>query len=246
MTSQVLIIFIIVASLLLSSCARYIKQDIPKSIIHDVVKTELTNSDNIIEVKINDFTAPIRIKGIENDDILLGVDSKGDEVKIAVKDIEEAWVRYLVVSNPQKSTQSSDDSYSCHGGPPPLVGTGIVYIDMLTTTTSYTSSTTSCITSEAEGKAATDEKQLEYYIQVNYYNIAKEAASICDEYIDALYDQYIKSLYVEGSQPISLTSDFFCQTLNNNYTVLFEDNEYNEFFLPALNNMVNHQLTDDI
>ena len=89
-------------------------------------------------------------------------------------------------------------------------------------------------TTEEMSQDIDDKHQLEHFIQVNYYNLAKESASGCGEYTDALYDIYTDAIYNED-----LTKDYLCKILRNDHEMLFADNEYNDDFISTLEKRIN-------
>ena len=97
---------------------------------------------------------------------------------------------------------------------------------------------TSCFTTSAEDKVIDDREQLEHFIKVSYSNLYKEAATGCDEYVDALYRKYIDAMYVDGKHDEILTNKYFCQILHSDYEKLFINNKYHHDFLPKLDDRV--------
>lgn len=89
-------------------------------------------------------------------------------------------------------------------------------------------------TTEEMGQDIDDKHQLEHFIQVNYYNMAKESASGCGEYTDVLYDIYTDAIYNQH-----LTKDYLCKILRNDHEMLFADNEYNDDFISTLEKRIN-------
>lgn len=94
MNCKSVIVYILVVTLLSTSCAtakkEVIKINIPVDILRESIKVEL-ELDKTVEVTTKSSTTPIKIIDFENDDVLSGVDSEGKEVKVAIDDIEEAW-----------------------------------------------------------------------------------------------------------------------------------------------------------
>ena len=119
MKSRSVIIFILITSLLSPACAtrnEYAKTNIPKDSFNEVIKEELALNNEIIEVKVKNRLAPIRVIGIENDDVLVGVNNDGQEVKVTIKEIEKAWTRdSLPDSNSYTETiNDCKDNPLCH------------------------------------------------------------------------------------------------------------------------------------
>ena len=106
--------------------------------------------------------------------------------------------------------------------------------------------TTSEITSNQWEEDVGDKEQLIHFIQVNYHNIAKEAASGCGEYVNALYTEYIEAfehnvtLYAEDdAYDETLTKEYFCVVIRKDYEIIFINSEYDDDFLPILENRIN-------
>ena len=119
MKSRSVIIFILITSLLSPACAtrnEYTKTNIPKDSFNEVIEAELALNNKIIEVRVKIQTAPVKVIGFANNDVLLGIDSDGQEVKIAINDIEEAWTRdSLPDSNSYTETINECENNSlCH------------------------------------------------------------------------------------------------------------------------------------
>lgn len=106
--------------------------------------------------------------------------------------------------------------------------------------------TTSEITSNQWEEDVGDKEQLVHFVKINYLSIMKEAASGCGEYVNALYSEYIEafeynvSLYNEDeAYDQMLTNENFCMVLRKDYEIIFTNSEYNDGFLPTLENRVN-------
>ena len=114
------IIFALVVSLLSTACTFYKvkvhehEYNIPISRLHETM--ESARMDVVFEVATKSSEARIRLnrlKGFESKDILLSLDSNGQEVKIAIDDVKEAWYIYYTpdskngIFSPELSDSSS-------------------------------------------------------------------------------------------------------------------------------------------
>lgn len=90
-----IIILILLACHFSSACSssRYTKHEIPMQSLNEVIEKELALNNEIIEVRVNNRIDPIQIIGFESDNVFLGLNSDEQEVKILIKDIEQAWTR---------------------------------------------------------------------------------------------------------------------------------------------------------
>lgn len=95
----------------------------------------------------------------------------------------------------------------------------------------YTTFQPSTTTTEQIIEDADEKEKLENFTKVNYFNVAKEAASNCGEYVNALYEV--------GTYDERFTKDLFCEVLQKDFEILFKYNEYNDYFLSELENKVN-------
>jgi len=121
MKLQSVIIFILVIPFLLPACTtrhENVKQNIPEHIRSEAIKVEL-DLDKIVEVKIKNSNEIIKVKRFESNDVLLGIDSDGQDVKFAIKDIEEAWTLNEVYLKGDRSDwyyNCSDNHLKCFLG----------------------------------------------------------------------------------------------------------------------------------